>query len=67
LVQGIEGRLEIREITHPVGSIHLPDHMNLYPERVTVQSCASMSGWDVWQLVSRLKAKLFEDFHLFQV
>jgi len=67
LIQGIERCLEVRKIADPAGLIYLAAHMNFDPERVPVQPGASMLRWNIRQPVRRLKPKLLEDLHLFQV
>lgn len=65
LVEGIERGLEICEIADPAdGWIDVSADVNLDAEGMAVQAGATMSGWNIRQLVRCLETKLFEYFHL---
>ena len=61
----LKGTLHICEVDHPTGlRSDRASHVDLDPERMSVEPAALVPRWDVRQPMRRLNREFFEDIHL---
>lgn len=64
IVQGLENTPQIGKIHYPAGMlIDLAADMHLDLEGMAMQSCALVTGRNIWQVVGRLNLKYSEYIH----